>query len=270
MEDVNIMKTHFDISRLSEEEIGYLAGFFIGDGCIKKGKTQIIFALSLGDVESGILDKLKQIVEKSGKRVWICKRKNKSIQLVLSSKKMVECFREMLLFEDGNKSKTVKLRQLEYSVNFYKGLLAGLIDFDGNANRYAFITTISYELGDQIIKICNRLNIHTSEYRHLTSKLNVARKIALWNSDVKREALPSVKLHNSSWFNYNRRKDLWIIDVVKELPQTFTFGDVVKKSSVSSNLVWILLNNRLIIKRHYLKKLGRGIYQKTPEFQVSI
>jgi hypothetical protein len=265
---VNIIKTYFNILRLTEEEKGYLIGFFIGDGYIKKGKTQVIFALSLDDVKHGILNKLKLILEKSGKKTWICNRKNKSIQLVLSSRRLVDYFRETVSFEDGNKSKTAQLIRLDYSADFFKGFLSGLIDSDGNANRYAFISTISYNLGNQIIEVCIRLNIHTSEYRSLTSKSNTARKIALWNSDVKREVLPSVKLQNSSWFNSKRRKDLWIIDVVNDLPKTFTFADVVKKSSANPSLVWVLLNDRLIRKRHYLKRISRGIYQKTFNFMV--
>jgi len=264
------IRTFCDITKLSKEEIGYLLGFFVGDGYIKKGKTQIIFALSLNDVENGILNKLKGIIEKTGKRTWICKRKNKSIQLVLSSKELVRYLRETLWFEEGNKSRTVHLKCLKHSKDFLKGFLAGLIDSDGNANRYAFIITISYKLGDQVIKICNKLSIHTNEYRYLTSKLNLARKISLWNSDVKREFIPSIKLQNSSWFNSKRRKNLWIMDIITEMPQIFTFSNIVKKSSVNPGLVWILLNDRLINKRHYLKKLKRGIYQKTSKFPVSI
>jgi len=264
------IRTFCDIAKLSKEEIGYLLGFFVGDGYIKKGKTQIIFALSFRDIKNGIFSYLKKIIEKTGKRTWICKRKNKSIQLVLSSRELVDYLNSVLNFESGNKSKTVCLKTLNYSKEFFKGFLGGLIDADGNANRYAYITTISCQLAGQIIKICNKLDIHTSEYTHLTSKSNIARKIAFWNSDVKKELIPSIKLKNSSWFHSKRRKDLWILDVVKEMPQTFTFSDTVKKSSASPGLVWILLNDRLINKRLYLKKLKRGIYQKTSKFPVSI
>ncbi|MDI6806948.1 MAG: hypothetical protein QMD14_04020 [Candidatus Aenigmarchaeota archaeon] len=253
--------SYFDINKISEKEWGYLVGFFIGDGYIRKGRI-IVLALSDRDVEKGVCAKLTQIISKSGKRSWIYKKKNRSIQLTVASKDLAAHLKSIISFEDGNKSKTVSLNSLHHSTEFLKGLIGGLIDSDGNADRVAYFSTISGKLFHQIQKVSNHLKIRTGCYEHFTPKGNKAYNIWFRNRDVKKIPLPSIKLQKASWFHNRRREDLWILDVVKEMPDKFRFSDVVKKTGDKSNLIWILLNHRLI-KRGYLRKVSRGVYKKT-------
>jgi len=261
--------SYFDVKKLSEEDQGYLIGFFIGDGYIKKGRI-IIFALSNKDVERGIDVKLKEIIAKSGKRVWLCKRKNRSIQLVTASKNLVAYFKLIVNFEDGKKSKTIHLKTTFHSKEFLKGLIAGLIDSDGSVGVAAYTTTISSKLMKQIREIAKKLQIRTILFVHFTSKGNKAFNVTFRNSDLKENPVPSIKLISKSWFHKKRRKDLWILDVVKGMPYEFTFSDIVNKTGCQPNLIWILLNHRLIRRRNYLEKVSRGIYKKTLNFEKQL
>ena len=183
---------------------------------------------------------------------------------------MASYFKSIVNFKDGKKSKTVYLKTTSHSQKFLKGVIAGLIDSDGSVGDSSYCTTISSKLMKQTREIAKKLRIRTTLFVHSTSKGNKAFNTSFRNSDIKKNLVPSVKLFLKSWFHKRRRKDLWILDIVKEMSNEFTFSEIVNKTGCPRNLIWILLNHRLIRRRGYLEKVSRGMYRKTLNFEKQL
>lgn len=123
-----------NMHRLNKAEIGYLIGLFIGDGsfCIDKKSRHCKVSFSLNPKRDTDIQKfLTDLLERIGLNPFVVFN-NGSLDTRVNSKRLVEFVREEL--SEVNKN----LENWEYFV----GLLSGLIDSDGYANRKGIVVSM--------------------------------------------------------------------------------------------------------------------------------
>jgi predicted transcriptional regulator len=133
-----------------EDFIGELCGIFAGDGSHyfdeKKGSHDILFHLNQKEDYWRILADYME--EKLQKKPFIHHTNDSKTILKYISKPLHLALKDKLYWED-DKSYTVTLRDKDFSTEFKKGFIRGLIDTDGYMNskeKYYNYTTISKDL----------------------------------------------------------------------------------------------------------------------------
>ena len=121
------LKRYIDVNR----ELGYIIGFFVGDGNFNNTSKTLVFTQG----EKTILEKLNNFIYDifgiTGK-IQHSKGYNKEkYVLILSNLYVYELFRGYFKIQDKAQNKTLPYNILEFNEEFAKGCLEGLIDSDG-------------------------------------------------------------------------------------------------------------------------------------------
>lgn len=169
--------TYMDIGAISEKELGYLVGVFVGDGCFivnpKHGAYITKFTLD-ATRDKDISRFLRNILEKAGKRVgWRIERG--SIVLRVHSKKLVEFISGHIMYikqSDSPRNIKVLINSGKWTMPFKLGFIGGLIDSDGhvyyNKKRTrqfgALVKTVNKTLRDDVVRILSSLGIQVTTY----------------------------------------------------------------------------------------------------------
>lgn len=121
------LKRHIDVDR----KLGYVVGFFIGDGNFNNTSKTLVFTQG----EKDVLEKLNNLVYDifgiTGK-IQHSKGYNKEKYVLnISNLYVYELFRGYFKIQDKAQNKTLPYNILEFNDEFAKGCLEGLIDSDG-------------------------------------------------------------------------------------------------------------------------------------------
>ena len=145
-QDVNFML-------LSKEEIGYLTGFYVGDGSIFISEKLGVYRVRLFTYykEVKIQQKLKKILDKILRVRSYYEKRDHTFIFEWHSKDFIE---KLLKIADKNGLKK------KISRNSERAFIEGLIDSDGYVQRnYCEITTANPKLKNCIIKILKRFGV---------------------------------------------------------------------------------------------------------------
>lgn len=118
-----------------DAELGYLIGFFVGDGNYNNGKNggSIVFTQK----DRNKLVQLNEILfNKFGYvgRIRYKRDKTNCFNLTISQNSLWWVLNELFKIQDKSENKTLPYNLLEYNEEFSKGLVSGLIDADGTIN----------------------------------------------------------------------------------------------------------------------------------------
>lgn len=125
----NVCKRYLEI----DEKIGYIVGFFVGDGNYNNSNGSITYTQKNKDT----LVKLNNLLfEKLGivGKIRYKKDKYKCYTLTISSGYLWWLFSDVFKIQDKSENKTLPYNILEYTEEFSNGVLCGLIDADGSVN----------------------------------------------------------------------------------------------------------------------------------------
>jgi len=146
----------FDVEQISEWQKGYLAGFFVGDGCLNFRSKYYSYITKFA---------LNASSERAHTKPWVTIKGNR-LDIRISSKGLYL----FLKMHAGYESEDGKLRKRLLSNDiwteeFMLGILAGLIDSDGcvayDKKKYlrAVISTRSKVLASSMLQLTERLRI---------------------------------------------------------------------------------------------------------------
>lgn len=132
---VNYVNQPFKRTVSVDEELGYLVGFFVGDGNYNVGKNNgsIVFTQK----SRRTLVKLNNILYKKLGIIGIIRYKRDKrncYNLTISNNSLWWILSDVFKIQDKSENKTLPYNVLEYNEDFAKGLLGGLIDADGTVN----------------------------------------------------------------------------------------------------------------------------------------
>lgn len=132
---INYVNQPFKRTVSVDEELGYLVGFFVGDGNYNLGKNNgsIVFTQK----NRRTLVKLNNILYKKLGIVGIIRYKRDKrncYNLTISNNSLWWILSDVFKIQDKSENKTLPYNVLEYNEDFAKGLLGGLIDADGTVN----------------------------------------------------------------------------------------------------------------------------------------
>lgn len=136
--DVYCISYNGDVFRrklIVDAELGYLIGFFVGDGNYNNGKNggSIVFTQK----DRNKLVQLNEILfNKFGYvgRIRYKRDKTNCFNLTISQNSLWWVLNELFKIQDKSENKTLPYNLLEYNEEFSKGLVSGLIDADGTIN----------------------------------------------------------------------------------------------------------------------------------------
>lgn len=113
--------------------LGYFVGFFVGDGNYNNGNGNIVFTQKDRSVLEHINEILFETLGVVG-RIRYKRDNTNCYTLVVSSSVVWWLLSDVFHVEDKAENKTLPINFLEYSEEFSKGLICGLIDSDGTVN----------------------------------------------------------------------------------------------------------------------------------------
>jgi len=169
--------TWINLAVLSEKEIGYLVGMFVGDGThvikTRRGIYITKFSLDKGRDED-IADYLRGLFKKAGKRLGQRTDRN-SITLRLFSKEFVDFltrYVKRVEQDDTRRKKKLLIGCEKWSQAFKLGFISGLADSDGHVyfdpksgKRFGvLIRTSDNGLRDQIVSVLSSLHVVATTY----------------------------------------------------------------------------------------------------------
>jgi hypothetical protein len=155
------------IGNLSTPELGWLFGFYTGDGSRNLRKKtysyEVKFALNIR--EYAIVEYVEKLLLECGVRSWRY-IDQKRVYVKCLNKNLYEFVEKYLKWEGTKKSRSVRLASpSSHGDDFLFGFLCGIIDADGGTKRL-YISTSSEKLADNIREISAKLNIASKTYRY--------------------------------------------------------------------------------------------------------
>ena len=155
------MLEDFKWEYLTEREKGYIIGLFVADGNIFISKKLRIYRVRfyLSKTDDKVLEKLLSILKKlfAKHKIAIYTDKN-CLVIEVHSKTFVKEIRTIV-------KKDKCLKTLEFSTEFLKGFIEGMIDGDGYISwNNAQVVTANLNLRKQIEKILEKLEIKSRIY----------------------------------------------------------------------------------------------------------
>ncbi|MGO8807629.1 MAG: LAGLIDADG family homing endonuclease [Candidatus Bathyarchaeia archaeon] len=159
-----------DFSVFSNRELGYIVGFYVGDGSRmeekRSGHYGAKFALDAkSDLDTAFL--LRTLFEKSGKRVTLYSE-GSWLAMKVYSKPLLAFLQNFVKYkQDNERTQKVLVDPSTWSRDFTLGFLGGLIDADGHVLKNkrktghfgAVITTVNPKLAQQLVSLLNRLGL---------------------------------------------------------------------------------------------------------------
>jgi len=113
--------------------LGYLIGFFVGDGNYNNGNGRVVFTQKDKDILIHLNEIMFDVIGVCG-NIRYKKDKQKCYTLSTSSSAIWWLLSDVFKVQDKSENKTLPINVLEFNELFAKGLLCGLIDADGTIN----------------------------------------------------------------------------------------------------------------------------------------
>lgn len=155
------------VEHLALEELGWLVGFYAGDGSryLRPNAYSYEVKFTLSEKEYHIVEFVEALLYKCGMKP----RRNiqgKRVYVRCQSKQLYGFMERYLQWDGQKKSTSVRLTNLSsHSIEFLLGFLCGLIDADGGTKRL-YISTSSKRLANNVMEICSILEIPTKKYEY--------------------------------------------------------------------------------------------------------
>lgn len=118
-----------------DRKLGYLIGFFVGDGGYNNTNKSIAFTQKDKSVLLELNDLIYEIFGTAGIVRKSTDKKQNCYVLQLSNVFIFELFRNFFKIQDKAQNKTLPYNILEFNEDFAKGCLEGLIDADGSVRN---------------------------------------------------------------------------------------------------------------------------------------
>ena len=202
-----------------DNDLMWLFGFFVGDGCISKfidnrGNNKLKkYKLRFFSEHQEALDKVANILNKYFNcRVKVIQneKRSKLLKEVSTSKKEVSDFFFRYGFQAGKKVYDVSV-PLKIKENFTRGnvlsFLVGLMDSDGHlSKRYGDLeySTVSSKLAEDILEICSLAGIMISKTRKQTKKNN---EVDIWRLRIPKYEMIKLKNQLTNTVHFQRIKE---------------------------------------------------------------
>jgi len=155
------------VENLTDKELGWLIGCYAGDGSryLRRDAYSYEVKFALSENEYAIVKFVEAVLLKIGMKT---RRsiEGKRVYVRCQSKQLYRFMERHLMWDGRKKSTSVRLANLSsYPNNFLFGFLCGLIDADGGTKRL-YISTSSAKLADNILDICETLEIGTNKHEY--------------------------------------------------------------------------------------------------------
>jgi len=153
------------VENLTDKELGWLIGCYAGDGSryFRREAYSYEVKIALSEKEHSIASFAEAILSRCGMKIRLT-TEGKRLYVRCQSKKLYKFVEKYLLWDGTKKSNSVRLANLtSYSDNFLFGFLCGIIDADGGT-KTLYISTSSARLADNILNICESLEIATKKH----------------------------------------------------------------------------------------------------------
>lgn len=180
------MTNKVELNKLTKKELGYLLGFYVGDGNIFIKENIGVYRLRIytyykeKDVQKKVIDIISKIIN----NVRSYDDKDNTYTIEVHSKDLIYKIKKL-----ANKKGLVNLK----NKNITCGFIEGLIDSDGYVKRnYVEITTSVKELMENITNILNQLKL---KFNIRTYKSPLSNKIG-WRVGF---SLNSKKFYPTKW-----------------------------------------------------------------------
>ena len=166
-----------DLSKLTDFEKGYIAGFFAGDGGTSNTPHRSVCFFLNKSREFRLAQYLASLLEKADLHPHLYFRPNRNVIVVrVYSKALYEMICQYLVWEECKKTYTVRLRSIVgLPTEFAKGFIGGSADSDGGftdwGRRYQF-ASVSGELTKQLTNILTSLGICVKSYTYISKRKN--------------------------------------------------------------------------------------------------
>lgn len=132
---INIGKTLMKRIVEVKEKLGYIVGFFIGDGNYDNTLKYITFTQKNRNVLDTINSYLYEVFGIIGRIQRDSNHKIQKYQLIINNPCLYELFRGYFKIQDRAQNKTLPINILDFCEDFSLGILAGLIDSDGTVSE---------------------------------------------------------------------------------------------------------------------------------------
>ena len=199
-------------------DLMWLIGFFIGDGCFSKfidnrgGNKLERYKVRFFSEHQKALEKVAKILNKYfGCKVKIIRndKRSKILKEVTSSKKEISEFFFKYDFQGGEKSYKIfvpqKIKENFTRTNIFS-FLAGLMDSDGHIDKrdgnFEYYT-VSSKLADDILEICILAGIMISKTKKRTKRAN---EVDIWRLRIPPYAIFKIKEHLTNTVHISRIK----------------------------------------------------------------
>jgi anaerobic ribonucleoside-triphosphate reductase len=212
------------------DDLMWLIGFFIGDGCISRfidnrgGNNLERYKVRFFSEHQAALEKVARILGKYfGCRVRIIQndRRSKSLKEIATSKKEVAAFFFKYGFQAGKKDYKIYIPP-EVKANLSKhnvfSLLSGLMDSDGHiAKRDGGFEyyTISSKLAEDILEICTLAGVMVNKSKKKAKRKNEA---DIWRLRIPQYEITKIKNQLSNTVHISRIKEDLSNRIKRHLP----------------------------------------------------
>ncbi|MFN3301913.1 MAG: anaerobic ribonucleoside-triphosphate reductase, partial [Patescibacteria group bacterium] len=201
------------------QDLMWLIGFFIGDGCISKfidnrgGNNLVKYKVRFTSAHQNVLEKAKEIISKYfGAKAKVIKndKRSKLLKELTTSKREVVEFFFKYGFKEGKKVYDVSIpNQVKENItksNFYS-LLSGLMDSDGHISErdgdFEYCT-VSSKLADDILEICSVGGIMISKTLKKSRRKN---EMDIWRLRIPSYEIVKIKNQLTNIVHFSRIKE---------------------------------------------------------------
>lgn len=148
----NDRRVKYNFLKENNDQNHYFIGYIAADGYINKG------SVSIASIDVKYLESFKEIYKQDFSYYYSKTQTNKDFVKLHFGNKNIASFLKDTYGLENNKSKTLKLKVLNWSI------LRGIFDGDGSSKKEIKITTGSLSFRNQLINFLNEYNI-IAKYR---------------------------------------------------------------------------------------------------------
>ena len=173
------------------ERIGFLAGLFLAEGYLResksKNKEKYVYQINWSISEEYIKDKVVEFcMSEFGKKPSV-KKRGKVYGITLSGRIYYDLFKDIFGFNTCAYGKRAN-KTINYSKEFKKGLLSGMIVGNGNIDKSISITSVNRDLINDLVLISLSFGLYPSLEKEVRDtnlkKDNVFYKLRFYSSDI--------------------------------------------------------------------------------------
>ena len=157
----------FNSGNLTDAELGWLVGFYAGDGSryFRKENYSYEIKFALSEDQDLTVKRVEDFLSKCGLKTWRS-IEGKRVYVRCKSKMFYRFAEKYLAWEGTRKSKSVRLANIDSNTNdFLFGFLCGVTDAEGGTKKL-YISTSSLKLAENLMEIAAKMNIRAKKYTY--------------------------------------------------------------------------------------------------------